>query len=378
MKFKINQNSNLFFIGIGDIGGNFMGIIFWFFVANNLEPENFGKLAFFIGVASIVSIISLLGSGNSLSVLIAKKIPIISTFTLFSLIISIILSFILFLIFSNIELSILTFSLVIGSLGQAILTGKGKFQKFSIYNLGQKLLLFLLGFGTYFFFNQEYFLLSLGISYFIFLPVIIEGIRETKTNMTLFYEEKKFIFTNYFNSLLQSVRKDVDKFIIPLFLSISALGEFNLSIQIYSGLMMVPLVINRLIIFEESSGKNTLKLLKHTMLIQFFICTIAFFTLPFMIANFFPKYIETLEMIPIISLSIIPATFNILVLTKMIANKDNSLIMIITLIQISVFISITIILGSTFGATGLGYAHLISYTIPSLIIILLKKSYFYK
>ena len=378
MKFKINQNSNLFFIGIGDIGGNFMGIIFWFFVANNLEPENFGKLAFFIGVASIVSIISLLGSGNSLSVLIAKKIPIISTFTLFRLIISIILSFILFLIFSNIELSILTFSLVIGSLGQAILTGKGKFQKFSIYNLGQKLLLFLLGFGTYFFFNQEYFLLSLGISYFIFLPVIIEGIRETKTNMTLIYEEKKFIFTNYFNSLLQSVRKDVDKFIIPLFLSISALGEFNLSIQIYSGLMMVPLVINRLIIFEESSGKNTLKLLKHTMLIQFFICTIAFFTLPFMIANFFPKYIETLEMIPIISLSIIPATFNILVLTKMIANKDNSLIMIITLIQISVFISITIILGSTFGATGLGYAHLISYTIPSLIIILLKKSYFYK
>ena len=378
MKFKINQNSNLFFIGIGDIGGNLMGIIFWFFVANNLEPENFGKLAFFIGVASIVSIISLLGSGNSLSVLIAKKIPIISTFTLFSLIISIILSFILFLIFSNIELSILTFSLVIGSLGQAILTGKGKFQKFSIYNLGQKLLLFLLGFGTYFFFNQEYFLLSLGISYFIFLPVIIEGIRETKTNMTLFYEEKKFIFTNYFNSLLQSVRKDVDKFIIPLFLSISALGEFNLSIQIYSGLMMVPLVINRLIIFEESSGKNTLKLLKHTMLIQFFICTIAFFTLPFMIANFFPKYIETLEMIPIISLSIIPATFNILVLTKMIANKDNSLIMIITLIQISVFISLTIILGSSIGPTGLGYAHLISYTIPSLIIILLKKSYFYK
>ena len=73
--------SGLVSISIGDIGGYAIGMAFWFMIASILEPIKFGELAFFMGIAAVSSTIALLGSGNSLVVLISKKVPIASSFS---------------------------------------------------------------------------------------------------------------------------------------------------------------------------------------------------------------------------------------------------------------------------------------------------------
>lgn len=365
--------SGLVSISFGDLGGTAVGMAFWFFVASVLEPAKFGELAFFLGLAAVSSTIALLGSGNSLVVLISKKIPIISSFSFFSLIICCGISAVLGIIFSRIDLSLVVISLTIGVIGTSILTGKHDYKKFGIYNILQKITLFTLAIIIYFIFEQELFLFCIGVSYLIFLPVLVSGFKESKINKNIFWGERKFIFTNYVNTLVGVFGKEVDKFIIPAILGIAILGQFSLSIQIYAGLMIIPLIVSRLMLAEESADRDTGKLFKYTMIIQILVGIIAMIVLPLVIPTFFPKYIETIEIIPIVALSIIPATLSVILTTKIIAVKKNKILLLSTGTQMTALILGITILGTFFGSIGLGIAHLLSYCVGAFTVILMLK-----
>ena len=366
--------TGLFSIGIGDIGGTAIGMAFWFLVASVLEPSKFGELAFFMGIAAVSSTIALLGSGNSLVVLISKKIPITSSFTFFTLILCAGISLILGILFNRFDLCLLTFAFTIGVIGTSILTGKHEYKKFGIFNITQKIILFTTGFVTYFVFEKDLFLFSMGISYLIFLPIVIRGFKESKISKNIFWNEKKFIFTNYTSTLVGVFGKDIDKFIIPAILGIATLGQFSLSVQIYAGMMIIPLVVNRLMLAEESAERQTGKLFKYTMIIQTIIAVTAMLVLPQIIPHFFPKYIETIEMIPIVALSIIPATLMTILTTKVIARKNNKVLLFSTTIQmITLALGITIF-GMMFGPIGLGIGHLLSYSVASFILLIFSKN----
>jgi O-antigen/teichoic acid export membrane protein len=175
--------------------------------------------------------------------------------------------------------------------------------------------------------------------------------------------------------LVSSFRKDIDKFIIPVFLGMATLGQFTLSIQIYSGLMLIPLVLNRFLLAEESAGFSTGKLLKIAIIIQSIVSVLAIILLPTVLPEFFPQYIETVEMIPIISLSIIPGTLFGLLIARATANKDNRILIFATIIQIVVLITGIMTMGISLGAVGLGISHLLSYTFATIFILIMKKSY---
>ena len=370
--------SGLISIGIGDIGGYAIGMAFWFMIASVLEPAKFGEIAFFMGIAAVSSTIALLGSGNSLVVLISKKVPIISSFSLFSLMICVGISIILGIIFSRIDLCLLIISLTIGVIGTSILTGKHEYKKFGIYNISQKIILLTSALVIYFIFEKDFFLFSVAISYLIFLPIIIKGLKENKINKNIFLSEKKFILTNYVSTLVGTFGKDVDKFIIPAILGIATLGQFSLSVQLYSGMMIIPLIVNRLMLAEESAERTTGKLFKYTMIIQTLVGILAMFLLPYLIPEFFPKYIETIEMIPIIALSIIPATLMTILTTKVIARKKNKILISSTAIQMVTLGLGLLFLGSFFGPIGLGIAHSLSYLVGSIVLFIFSRSAMYQ
>jgi len=61
-------------IGGGDIFGSVMSAIFWFFLASQIEPEQYGEIHWFLGVAGIFSTMALFGTVNTLTVYTAKTI----------------------------------------------------------------------------------------------------------------------------------------------------------------------------------------------------------------------------------------------------------------------------------------------------------------
>ena len=96
-------------IGVGDIIGSGLGAIFWFYLASQITPEQYGEIQWFIGIASAMSYIGLFGTQNSIIVFSAKKIKIQSTLYFISLISSVVLSTIAIIIFPSFSTGISVF-----------------------------------------------------------------------------------------------------------------------------------------------------------------------------------------------------------------------------------------------------------------------------
>jgi len=80
-----NNLKQLSAIGFSDIIGTGITAIFWFYLASLTDPEQFGEMFFYIGIATIVSSIVLFASQNTITVYTAKKIKIQSTLYFISL-----------------------------------------------------------------------------------------------------------------------------------------------------------------------------------------------------------------------------------------------------------------------------------------------------
>ena len=72
----MKQIKSLASVGLGDIIGSGITAAFWFYLAILMNPDSFGELHYFISIAAIVSYFALIGSQNTITVYVAKKIPI--------------------------------------------------------------------------------------------------------------------------------------------------------------------------------------------------------------------------------------------------------------------------------------------------------------
>ena len=97
----LQKIKDLGILGTGDIVGSALGAIFWFYLASQIEPEQYGQIQWFIGIAGAMSYVALFGSQNTIIVFAAKNLKIQSTLYFISLIASIVLSTIVIVIFPS-------------------------------------------------------------------------------------------------------------------------------------------------------------------------------------------------------------------------------------------------------------------------------------
>ena len=83
LKKKIIGQRDLASIGFANITGSSISAIFWLYLAAVITPGEYGEIHYFIAIAALAQIISLIGSSNVLTVYTAKKIKIQATFFLF-------------------------------------------------------------------------------------------------------------------------------------------------------------------------------------------------------------------------------------------------------------------------------------------------------
>ena len=96
VKKKISEIST---IGITDGAGAAIAALFWFYIAFELGPENYGELTFLISIATLVSGIALLGSNHTVLVLTGKKVDIHATIYMITMLANVVGAIIIFLLF---------------------------------------------------------------------------------------------------------------------------------------------------------------------------------------------------------------------------------------------------------------------------------------
>ena len=60
-------------VGLTDMAGTGIVAVFWFYIASQLGPENYGELTYLISIASLASGIALFGSNYTIWIMAAKK-----------------------------------------------------------------------------------------------------------------------------------------------------------------------------------------------------------------------------------------------------------------------------------------------------------------
>ena len=371
----MKQIKNLTSIGLGDVVGNAISAGFWFYLAILINPESYGELHYFISIAGIVSYLTLIGSQNTITVYVAKKIQIHSTFNFISLVGGIFAFIVLFFIFNRIDIGFLVLGYTINNLVLGELFGKKEYQGYLKYILIQKTLTPILGIGFFFVFGAEGIIYGLALSYVAFSYRIINSFKEIKIDFSLLSTRKGFIINNYLIALSGTFHGQIDKIIVMPILGATILGNYSLSLQIITAMMIISSIFYKYMLPQEASG-NDVKVIKRILIFSSIALTfVGFFIVPVILPTIFPEYSESIDAIRIMSLSLLPMSIVKMYMSKFLALEKSRFILIGLVISLSVLIPTMIVFGMWYGILGIASSFVLATIIQAVYFLITSKKW---
>ena len=353
-------------IGSADIVGLGISAVFWFYLATQIIPSEYGEIHYFIGIATIGSAFSLIGTQHVITVYTAKKNSVVSTLFFISFICSIGAGIIIFILVNRIDASILAILIIFFTLGIGTCLGQKNYKKYATYFIIQRILMVTFGLISYFSFGVEGILFGIAASYLVYTKLIIDGVREFKIDFSLFKPNRKFITNNYLMMVTNGVNTQIDKLLIAPILGFTLLGNYSLSLQVIALLTIAPGIVFKYLLPQDASGISTGKLRKQTILFSIGSTIIGICVSPLLIPIFFEQYTEVVIIIQILSLVTIPVTISTFYFSKFLALEQSKFTLIGGLIKISVMVSSIIVLGSFFGIIGMAISFVLASTIECI------------
>tara|TARA_Y100000748_G_scaffold301009_1_gene300462 strand:- start:74 stop:1240 length:1167 start_codon:yes stop_codon:yes gene_type:complete len=353
IKNKFQNENGIISIGFSDIVGSGIASIFWLYIASVIEPEAYGEIHYFLGIAGMAQIISMIGSSHALTVYSAKKEKVQSTLFLLSIIPTIISSIIIVIIFYRIDSAFLVFGYVIFESVNAVTLGRKYYRKYGKMILIQKSLTITLGISFFYLFGPEGVIFALGLTFIPHMFVFIKEFKKTKIDFSVLNQKKGFIINNYFTTLSGSFGGQIDKIILAPLLGFTLLGNYSLALQIFTILVIFSSIIFKFLLPQDSSGNSSKRIKKYTILISIAISIFGVLVVPKLIPIFFVKFIDTIDAISIMSLAVVPEAITMLLTSKMLGQEKSKFILIAKLMSLVIMITGFIFLGPIYGIIGL-------------------------
>lgn len=310
-------------IGFGNIVGGAISSIFWLVLAGMLDTESYGQLSFLLALMGIFSVVAMVGGQYTMQVYTSKGLKIEATLYLLSIVSSLIVSIILYFVFHDVGLSLLIIGVSLLNFYFAELMGKKLFSKYSYTIILQKILFVSLSLLLFYTIGVEGILIGYGLSHFIFVKHVYNIIKKEKLNIAILKEKKKIILSNYLTELSATSRNHIDEIItVPLF-GLMFLGNYFLALQIIALMNIIPGIVVKYTIGEDSRGISTLKIKIITISISFLLAFIGALVLPVVLPIFLPQFTATVLLIPIICFAIIPRTIFTMLMSSFLAKEKN-------------------------------------------------------
>ena len=367
---KIND---LVSLSIANIGGSGLTAIFWFIIAALLVPSEYGQIQYLISIAGLAYAISLLGTGEVISIYTAKKIKLGSTLILLSLITGIIASVVILFLFSKIELSILIIGFIINDIALGYLIGNKFFGKYSKYLITQKGLTFGLGIAFYFIFGVDGIIFALALSYIHFIILIFKMYKSSKINFPLLKTKLGFVTNNYLMNTIGIAKNNLDKIIVVPLIGLEQLGNYALALQVYLISMVLANIIYRYTLPQDSIGESTTKIKILTLFSSIIITILSISLAPFIMPVIFPEYTEAISAVQIISFAVIPSTISLLLTSKILGNEESRILLLTRIIFALIFIGLVVVLTPIYGIVGTTMGFVVASIVQCIILIVYSK-----
>jgi len=370
---KFSSFKDLFALGSADIIGAAISSGFWLLLATFIEVEEYGNIHYLLSIAGIAYVLTMFGSQHTIVVYTAKKINITSTLVLISLIGSSITAIVVFFITNKIDVSFLILTYAINELSLGYFLGTKQFSNYSKYILTQRSLTFVFGCGFYFLFGAEGIIFALVLSYVHFIIIISKIIRNNTINISSLKNHSGFIINNYVNFVIGGFRANIDKLIIGPLLGFILLGNISLALQFYALLMIIPHMIFKYTLTHDSSNNPTNKVKLLTFVFAVITCVITVTLAPYIIPLLFPKFLEVVFAIQILSIAVIPGAAALSYTSKFLGNEQSKFPLFGIAIQVIVSVIGIISLGTLFGITGVAISYVLASSVNFIFLFIMDK-----
>jgi O-antigen/teichoic acid export membrane protein len=372
IKNSIVQLKDLSILSSASLITNFIGGLFWMYVASLMGPEEYGQVSYLISISIILTSISLFGAGNSMVVFVAKGEKIRSLFFVITFTISVIGSIILFLMFENFGMSVYAIGFVIFTLVTTDLLGKKLYVNYAKYLLLQRILMVGIAIPFYFIFGLNGVILGIALSFLPFTFIIFRDFREP-INYSFLKLKFKTLFSIYLMDLSGLMRGYLDKLIIAPMLGFALLGNYQLGIQFLVILNIIPMAIYQYVLTHDSSGSSTVKIKILAVGIAGILSIAGAIVAPFFVPMLFPEFTESILIVQILSFSIIPSTMVMMYISTFLASEKPKFMLIGSIIFIVVQISGIFILKDTYGIYGVALALILAYLFELVYFVYITK-----
>jgi len=357
-------------IGAATAGGNAIAAIFWIYMADLMGQEDYGELGYMLSIAGIASTISILGGQWTMSVYTAKGVRIESSLYFISIITSTVSAIILYFLFENVGMSVYVISIVIFNLFTAEILGKKRYKTYSKIFFLQKIILVTLAILLYYILGAEGVLLAYGISFLVFTSRIISTLRNHEFNFGLLRQRFKFWMFNYIIQLSNSARAQIDILLIGPLFGFALVGNYFLGLQVVGLFLILPLIIFKYTLPQDSSGSSTKQIKIIAVVASIGFALLGIFVAPEVIPLVLPEYTDTIELIPLLSLAIIPRTVTTMLMSGFLGKENNIHLLVGNLIAFSIIVSGILYLPEYFDIVGLAIAYVLSVTIQTIYLLI--------
>ena len=357
-------------IGAATAGGNAIAAFFWIYMAELMGQEDYGELGYLLSIAAIASTISIVGGQWTMSVYTAKGVRIESSLYFISIITSTVTAIVLYFLFENVGMSVYVIGVVIFNLFVAEILGKKRYKTYSKIFFLQKIILVILAILLYYILGAEGVLLAYGISYLVFTSRIISALRNHEFNFGLLRQRFKFWMFNYIIQLSNSARAQIDILLIGPLFGFTLVGNYFLGLQVLGLFLILPLIIFKYTLPQDSSGSSTKQIKIIAIVASIGFALLGIFVAPEVIPLILPEYADTVELIPLLSLAIIPRTVTTMLMSEFLGKENNMHLLVGNLIAFSIVVLGILYLPEYFDIMGLAIAYVLSVTIQTIYLLI--------
>ena len=347
-------------VGIGNIAGKVIVGIFWFYMATVLGSENYGQVIYLIALGSMGAAISMVGTSNTLIVYTAKKVPIESALYSIALILGTAAAIVLYIFSSNIIVSIFVFGYIFYNLGVAQLLGNKLYKKYAIILIIQKILFVSLALLFYHIIGFEGVVLGFALSMLVFSYIVLKEFRDTKIDFKILKPRFGFMINNYALTIEKVLNSQLDKLIIAPIFGFALLGNYALSIQFLSIMLIIPSIVFQYTLSQVASGNLSKKIKKISIGSSIMVACLGIVLSPILIPIIFPDYVEAIQLIQIISFMVIPSSIILAYNSELLGKEKSRFVLIGQGISVSVYLVGLLTLGAIIGINGVAISLVLS------------------
>lgn len=373
IKNLIKNSKDLGMLGFGSIVATGISGLFWFYIASLIEVDDYGEISYFIAIASIVGVVSSIGAQNTITVFTARGEKILPQLAFLSLIIGIISSIVLFFVFYNLGASLYVLGYIVFGIVSSEILGRKLYKTVSTYVILQRILMVVLSVGFYYLIGPNGVIIGVGLSFFVYSYRLYKESKGVKINFSLLRLKRNFLIHNYATDLAGILPGSIDKIIISYLFGFVILGNYQLGIQFLSLLTLIPSVVYQYILPQDASGVSNKKLKVILFVVSCIIPLFGILLAPFVIPVVFPKFLETIQVVQIISLILIPLSIVYILQSQFLGQLKSNIVLAGNGISVLSQIPLILLLGQILGINGIALSIVISSTLQALFYIITHK-----